>query len=129
MSSALADMFRYNIRNDRTWVTVREEINQLKDYLTIQQIRFGDKLSAEWNIDEELWDAKLLKMTLQPLAENAIFHGLERKKGKGKLTVEIRNADGSLFYRNIGQWHRYFPGQTGGNSPAAQPPCGLRSII
>lgn len=93
MTEALATFFRYTISNVDKLVTLDAEINNVKTYYKIQEFRFGDKL--ELNIDfqdEDLPDilqAKIPKLTLQPIFENAIFHGLERKMGKGILTLKV----------------------------------------
>jgi two-component system sensor histidine kinase YesM len=78
--------------------TVGEEIDHLRNYLVIQQNRFGDKHEFEFRIAPEFYPLKTMKMLLQPLVENAIFHGLERKVEKGKLLLTIDQADDKLIY-------------------------------
>lgn len=87
MAQSLADMFRYNTKNRDDVVTLQEELVQIEAYMNIQQIRFDDKLSYVTEIEEELYSFPLLKMTLQPLVENAVFHGIERKRGKGLIHI------------------------------------------
>lgn len=93
MTEALATFFRYTISNVDKLVTLEAEINNVKNYYKIQQFRFGEKL--ELNMDfqdedsEDILQAKIPKLTLQPIFENAIFHGLERKLGKGILTLKV----------------------------------------
>ncbi len=93
MTEALATFFRYTISNVDKLVTLEAEINNIKNYYKIQEFRFGDKLELIINFqDEDFQDvlqAKIPKLTLQPIFENAIFHGLERKLGKGILTLKV----------------------------------------
>ena len=90
MSQSLANIFRYNTKNNDELVTLTDELNQINDYMHIQMIRFEDKLAYELNIEEELHDLPLLKMTLQPILENAVFHGIEPKRGKGTIWITAR---------------------------------------
>ncbi|MBB6635084.1 cache domain-containing sensor histidine kinase [Cohnella thailandensis] len=90
MAQALADMFRYNTRNRDEVVTLQEELEQIEAYMKIQSIRFDDKIVFEQDIEEELYAFPVLKMTLQPLVENAVFHGIERKRGKGTIRISAR---------------------------------------
>ncbi|WP_168735586.1 cache domain-containing sensor histidine kinase [Cohnella fermenti] len=95
MAQALADMFRYNTRNRDEVVTLQEELEQIEAYMKIQRVRFDDKIAFETSIEEELYAFPVLKMTLQPLVENAVFHGIERKRGKGTIRIAAsREADG-----------------------------------
>lgn len=87
MAQSLADMFRYNTKNKDEIVTLQEELDQIDSYIKIQSIRFEGKIECVIQIDEALYGTPLLKMTLQPLVENAVFHGIERKRGKGTITI------------------------------------------
>ncbi|XID93133.1 sensor histidine kinase [Paenibacillaceae bacterium WGS1546] len=94
IAQALADMFRYNTRNRDEVVTLQEELDQIEAYMKIQSIRFDDKIVYEADVDESLYNYPVLKMTLQPLVENAVFHGLERKRGKGTIRVTAAKEEG-----------------------------------
>ncbi len=94
IAHALADMFRYNTRNRDEIVTLQEELDQIEAYMKIQSIRFDDKIAYEADVDESLYNYPVLKMTLQPLVENAVFHGLERKRGKGTIRVAAKKEEG-----------------------------------
>jgi len=94
IAQALADMFRYNTRNRDEVVTLQEELDQIEAYMKIQSIRFDDKIAYEADVDESLYNYPVLKMTLQPLVENAVFHGLERKRGKGTIRVAAAKEEG-----------------------------------
>ncbi|MGE6664557.1 sensor histidine kinase [Paenibacillus xylanexedens] len=87
MTKSLGDMFRYSIKTDSELVAVSEEIQHVENYMAIQQIRYGDKFAFNLNVDPEIRSRRMLKLLLQPLVENAIYHGLENKRGKGSVTI------------------------------------------
>jgi len=70
--------------------TVRESMSSVRDYLSIEKLRFGDRFSFELDVDPALDPVTLPPLTLEPLAENALTHGLERKRGHGSLRIEGR---------------------------------------
>ncbi|MDF2569167.1 MAG: histidine kinase [Sporomusa sp.] len=84
---ALSDLLRNNLRNIDEMVTVGEEVQYIKNYLLIQEMRFGDRIGASINIPQELMEQRIPFMTLQPLVENAIIHGLEPKRCGGNITI------------------------------------------
>ncbi|HHW22406.1 MAG TPA: sensor histidine kinase [Clostridiaceae bacterium] len=86
MTNALALVFRYSVKGSNT-VQLGEELKIIKAYVHIHLIRFGERLEAEYQIEEETLNVKVPKMILQPVVENAFFHGLEAKRGKGRLTI------------------------------------------
>lgn len=87
MTESLANFYRYSVKNNEDNVYIREEINQIKNYLTIQKHRYKDRFCIEILIDNNILNKKMLKLLLQPLVENAIVHGLEKKIGKGRLFI------------------------------------------
>lgn len=87
MTKALAMVFRYSIKGTDS-VPLREELRIIKSYIDIQKIRFGSRLEAEYRFPEEILDIKVPKMILQPIVENAIYHGIEPKVGEGLLLLE-----------------------------------------
>lgn len=88
MVIAFGKFLRYSLSNNSDRVTIREDLEQVKNYLTIQKIRFGDKINVNFDIDERLYNKKILKFLIQPLVENAIIHGLEPKIGKGIINIK-----------------------------------------
>ena len=92
ITEALATFFRYTISNVDNLVTLEEELSNAENYFAIQNYRFGDRISMQVDFErgsEAARDFKLPKLTLQPIIENAIIHGLEHKVGSGKVTVRI----------------------------------------
>lgn len=87
MTSALARLFRQSISNDKEQVTIAEEIEYVRSYLTIQKMRYKDKLEYSIDVSPEINHVMIIKFALQPLVENAIYHGLKYKETKGNLSI------------------------------------------
>lgn len=99
-TEALATFFRYTISNIKEYVTFSEELDNVENYFTIQRCRFGDKIAMELELENEaLLEARMPKLILQPLVENAVSHGLERKMGAGTVRITVENSDKTLFLR------------------------------
>lgn len=97
MTIALAELLRATIKKE-SFITLREEMNTVKDYLLIQQERFGDKISAEYFVEEDAYSCMVPNFILQPVIENAIIHGLEPKIEKGKVSINISIQDEFLTF-------------------------------
>lgn len=95
MSKALSLLFRYSI-SERVLVTIKEELQHLENYISIQNFRYENKFELLYSIPPELMNYKVLKLTLQPLIENSIKHGLEMKLGKGAIRIEILVLDNNI---------------------------------
>lgn len=87
MTSSLAKLLRRSISNEQEVVTVAEEAEYTETYLTIQKMRYKDKLEYEIAIEKEILDAKVIKLILQPLVENSIYHGIKYKEGRGTVRI------------------------------------------
>lgn len=99
-TEALATFFRYTISNVKEYVTFSDELDNTENYFTIQRCRFGDKISMELDLENEtLLEARMPKLILQPLVENAVSHGLEGKLGPGTVRIVVENSDRTLFLR------------------------------
>lgn len=106
MTEALATFFRYTISQVEYLVTLEDELANIENYYYIQQFRFGDKLalSIVYDHDEDVSELDILncrlpKLTLQPIVENSIYHGIERKIGRGHLVIRIGVSDTRLRIR------------------------------
>ncbi len=97
MCKSLADMLRYSISRNTEFVTLGDELRHIRNYMNIQMQRFGDKIEIEYLVDEELFKYKIIKLILQPLVENAIFHGLETKRGKGRILISAYKEADSIY--------------------------------
>jgi len=93
----LSDFLRHSLRKSGKLVTVREEVEHIKNYLKIQKLRFSDRIQSEINIDEEIMDMLIPVMTLQPLVENAFLHGLSNVLSDGVVTVEGHYEAGQMM--------------------------------
>ncbi|MBB6734348.1 cache domain-containing sensor histidine kinase [Cohnella zeiphila] len=98
IARALSDMFRYSIKAGGIQVDVADEIGHIRNYLKIVSVRFEDKLTFGLEIPEELLRYKMIKLVFQPLVENAVFHGIETKRGRGEVRIEARKEDGDLIF-------------------------------
>lgn len=96
MTKSLSSIYRYNVKHGDI-VTVGQEIEQMKHYITIQQIRFFNKFEVEYDIDEDVLDCKIIKFLLQPIIENSFYHGLEPKGGNGLLRLSIKRRRQLLY--------------------------------
>ena len=84
---ALTNMFRIGLSHRKDIITVKEEITHVSNYLYIQKIRYKDKLNYVIHVDESLYAVEVPKLILQPLVENAIYHGVKAKRGGGTITI------------------------------------------
>ncbi|NLA54274.1 MAG: sensor histidine kinase [Clostridiales bacterium] len=89
ITRALSDFYRISLSDGRDWISVAQEEGHLRGYLTIQQIRYRDILDYEINIAPNVRDEMILKLSIQPLAENALYHGIKNRRGRGKLEINV----------------------------------------
>ena len=95
ITKAFSDFLRISLSRGHEWITISQELDHIKNYLTIQKIRYADILNYEIDADESLMEFKIIKLVLQPLIENAIYHGIKNKRGRGELKVSVHYADES----------------------------------
>lgn len=93
ITKAFSNFLRISLSRGHEWITVQQELDHIRNYLTIQKIRYNDILNYEINVNDELADLKMIKLTLQPLVENAIYHGIKNKRGRGHLIVNVDYKD------------------------------------
>ncbi|HEY0777735.1 MAG TPA: histidine kinase [Gemmatirosa sp.] len=93
----LGDLLRHLVRSDRPQeVPLRDEAHVARQYLAIEQVRFGDRLAVVWAIASDVEAALVPDLLLQPLLENAVRHGVGRRAGVGRITVRATRRDGTL---------------------------------
>lgn len=90
MVGALSRLFRIGLSKGQDYIPLHSELEHMTSYLQIQQTRYRDRLQYTLNIPEELRDLFVLKLLLQPLIENAIYHGIKGRRGPGHILVEAR---------------------------------------
>ena len=93
MVSSLSTYFRSFLSNGKDIISLREEALHVRSYLEIQQVRYPDILHYEINMDPALDECPIPKLTLQPLAENALYHGIKAKRGGGSIMISSHLAD------------------------------------
>lgn len=93
---ALSDLLRNNLRDIEILRTLEQEVKSIKDYLLIQQVRFGERVKTYIDVDPSILETKIPPLTLQPLVENAIIHGLENKVDGGIVRISGRLEEGKI---------------------------------
>jgi two-component system sensor histidine kinase YesM len=90
---ALSSFFRISLSKGRDWITIGEEVERTRSYLTIQKMRYRDILDYQIEVDEAVAGNTVLKLILQPLVENAIYHGIKNKRQGGTVVVRARQGN------------------------------------
>lgn len=96
--TALARFFRISLSKGKSIITVRDELEHVRNYLMIQHMRFKNKFSYEIRAEEEVLELSSLKLMLQPLVENAIYHGMEFMDGDGEIILRAWKEDAELYF-------------------------------
>lgn len=98
LTSSLSDFFRISLSSGADWIPVSQERKHIEGYLKIQQTRYRDIMKYEIDIPEEIGKYYILKLLLQPLVENALYHGIKIKRGGGVIKVTAREESGYLLF-------------------------------
>ena len=99
MVGNLSDFFRTSLNQGKDIISIREELAHVRSYLDIQQVRYQDILRYEITVPEDLYEYKIPKITIQPLVENALYHGIKNKRGQGTITITgERSENGFVLY-------------------------------
>ena len=101
MTASLARLLRQSISNEDDVVPISREVEYAKGYLTIQKMRYKDKLEFQIDVEPSILNIPLIKLVLQPIIENAIYHGLKYKESKGLLLVKGFMKDGNAVLKVI----------------------------
>ena len=96
MTSSLAKFLRQSISNEDQQVSIGQEVEYARSYLTIQKMRYKNKLEYEIYLEASIKSCQIVKMVLQPIIENAIYHGIKYKEGMGMVTVRGYEKDGCV---------------------------------
>lgn len=99
MVRSLSDFFRTSLNQGKDIVTIREELQHVRSYLEIQQVRYQDILQYEICVPETLDHYLIPKITIQPLVENALYHGIKNKRGLGKITISGEDREDCFVLR------------------------------
>ncbi len=85
---ALSTFYRISLSKGNEWITIENEVKHVESYLRIQRYRYGNILDYDIEIDSAISNIFILKLLLQPLVENAIYHGIKQVRGKGKISIK-----------------------------------------
>lgn len=96
ITKSLASFFRLSLSRGDEMISLEDELNHAEQYLFIQKQRYEDKLEYEFSVDEEIIQMKVPKIILQPLVENAIYHGIRELEGGGRITISVKKVDNSV---------------------------------
>ena len=98
MTLALSDMFKISLSKGQEFIKVKDEVNHIKNYLYIQKMRYGNKIDYEIEVSDRIMEEQMLKLILQPIIENSIYHGLEPKGSGGMIAISgVRQRDDMVF--------------------------------
>ena len=98
MAISLSDIFKIALKRGSDMITVETELEHIKKYLSIQNVRYQNRIQFRLEVEETMKPKKMLKLLLQPLVENAIYHGLETKTGSWELVVTGRLENGNMVF-------------------------------
>ena len=98
LTRALSDFFRISLSSGADWIPISQEKKHIAGYLSIQKTRYRDILNYEIDIPDELGEFYVLKLLLQPLVENALYHGIKYRRGGGMIRVSGRREDEQLIF-------------------------------
>ncbi|AOV09265.1 hypothetical protein BI350_14475 [Sporosarcina ureilytica] len=96
MISALSSFFRISISRGNEIISIKEEISHIKSYLYIMEMRYGDNFTYTLDVDKETLSSQIIKLTLQPLIENAIYHGVKLSRKQGLINVNVYKQSGKI---------------------------------
>ena len=97
--TALARFFRISLSRGKSIITVKDELEHVRNYLMIQQMRFKNKFTYKIDADEDVLELASLKLMLQPMVENAIYHGVEFMDGDGVIQIRVWREGDDLYLR------------------------------
>lgn len=89
----LSELLRLSLDNNEQIITIEEEIRHAKLYVSILMLRYGEKLEVEWKVDESILNCKTVKICLQPIIENAVYHGIKPLRKQGRILISVFPQD------------------------------------
>lgn len=98
MITALARLFRISISKGKNIITVKEELEHAKNYLIIQKVRYKNKFQFKIEVQEEVLNYSTVKLILQPIIENSIYHGIECSVDEGEIFIYAGIEDSKLLF-------------------------------
>ncbi len=99
MAISLSKIFKLTLNDGNPITTVNNEIEQIKSYLEIQNIRFNNKIHYSIDVSPDILEERIIKLILQPIVENSVYHGLEHLGGEGNITIKGYRQENSLIFK------------------------------
>lgn len=96
MANNLSRLLRYSLSSRKDMVTLRDELEHVKGYMAIQKLRYEDRIDFQMEVDERLLDCTVIPLSIQPIVENAINHGLDKGIGEGRIRLVCTEENGAL---------------------------------
>lgn len=97
MTEALAKLFRISLNKGNEEISLERELEHVKNYLIIQSMRYADKFTYEISAEPGVERCRTIKLILQPIVENCIYHGIKKKRGTGKITIRAYRREQNLI--------------------------------
>jgi LytS/YehU family sensor histidine kinase len=114
--SHLSEFLLYSLRfSSKEQVTIQDEIDHIKDYLSIESLRLQERLDIQYQINEDVLDYKIVPLTLLPLVENAIKHGIEQLIEGGQILIRIENLSNNRFIIEVQNPYKSYNSLKGSN--------------
>ena len=98
MVGSLSDFLRFSLNQGKDYCPLRQELAHIRNYERVQSIRYPDKFKLDMNVEESLMEMPVLKLLLQPLVENAMVHGIQKKQGLGSITVIVEGQGARMMF-------------------------------
>ena len=99
MTEALAKLFRISLNKGNEEILLKKEIEHVKNYLIIQSMRYADKFTFEICVEPEVEKCRIIKLILQPIVENCIYHGIKKKRGSGHIRIRAFREECNLIIK------------------------------
>lgn len=96
MTQSLGNFYRNSLNSGMDYISILDEVECIQSYIAILNIRYDDKILVDIEVEEQLYKVKILKLVLQPLIENAVYHGIKEKTEWGRIMVKIFEADDEI---------------------------------
>ena len=115
----LAELFRTVMVDNRQLIALGDELSLCRQYLNLEQLRLGERLSVDWRLDPAIENALVPPMLLQPLVENAVYHGIEPGTARGIIEVRIERRDDRLWLHLANPYHEDYQHRQGNHMALA----------
>lgn len=98
LTRSLENFYRTSLSSGNDIISINDEIDCIKNYITILKIRYHDSFDVEYNVSENILEKQILKLLLQPFVENSIVHGIHNKHGRGRIKISGYEKDGFVYF-------------------------------